>query len=42
MMQVVAGPIIQVMEEEIELNKKTLMHLEQEKKQLMAALHDNT
>lgn len=40
LLQVVAGPMIQVLEEEIELNKRTLIELEEEKKQLLTALHD--
>ena len=38
MLQVVAGPIIQTLEEEVDVNKSTLMKLDQEKKQLLSKL----
>lgn len=38
MLQVVAGPIIQTLEEEVGINKSTLIKLDQEKKQLLSKL----
>jgi len=41
MLQVIAGPMIQVLEEEIERNKKTLQELDQEKNQLLRTLEES-
>lgn len=38
MLQVVAGPMIQVLEEEIERNRRTVIQLDQEKKRLLTLL----
>jgi hypothetical protein len=38
MLQVVAGPIIQTLEEEVERNKRTLQALETEKQELLSQL----
>ena len=39
MLQVIAGPIIQVLEEEIESNKRTLTKLEKEKEDLLTKVN---
>lgn len=39
LMQVVAGPMIQVLEEEMELNTRMLAELKEEKKQLISTLN---
>ena len=38
MLQVVATPLMQLLEEEIQLSKKHLVELDQEKERLVAAL----
>ncbi len=40
MLQVVAGPLMQLMEEEIQSTKKRLVELNQEKEVLIAALQE--
>ena len=40
MLQVVAGPMMQVLEEEIQSNKRTLSKLDKEKKELLSMLND--
>ena len=38
MMQVVAGPIIQTLEEEVQQNRRTLQELDKEKQELVSQL----